>query len=110
MNENKAIKIARLNDELRTTFKGGSVCVRVGIAALAERVRLRVFAKVCRFNDFNADNDPYAEHDCGLIEVDGINVIWKIDYYDPTFAVHSDDPSDALVTGRVLTIMLAEEM
>jgi hypothetical protein len=110
MSENEAIKIAKLNDQLRTTFKGGSVCMTAGIVALEEALRLRVFAEVCRFNDFTADNDPYGEHDCGLVEVDGVSVIWKIDYYDPTFSVHSDDPSDASLTGRVLTIMLAEEM
>ena len=110
MSEENAIKIARLNDELRTTFNSGSVYMTAGIVALAEAIRLRVFAEVCRFHDFNADNDPYREHDCGLVEVDGVSVIWKIDYYDPTLSVHSDDPADASVTRRVLTIMLAEEM
>jgi hypothetical protein len=43
------------------------------------------------------------------VDVEGPKVLWKIDYYDPTFSVHSDDPGDATVTGRVLTIMLASE-
>ena len=106
MSENKAIKIAKLNDQLRTTFKGGSVCMTAGIVALDEPLRLRVFAQVCRFNTFTADNDPYGEHDCGLVEVDGVSVIWKIDLYeDPDV---KDDNGNPAVT-RVLTIMLAEE-
>ena len=104
-----AEKVARLNDKLRTTFKGGSVCMTAGINALPEPLRLRVFERVRKFEAFSPDNDPYGEHDCGVIEVDDTTVIWKIDYYDLTFTVHSDDPTDNSVTGRLLTIMLAEE-
>jgi hypothetical protein len=41
--------------------------------------------------------------------LDGENVFWKIDCYDPTFSRHSDDPADPLKTQRVLIILLAEE-
>ena len=55
------------------------------------------------------DSDPYEEHDFGSFEADGRTIFFKIDYYDPTLTVHSSDPSDAAVTERVITIMLAEE-
>ncbi len=109
MSKEKAREIARLNDELRTTFKGGSVYMTAGINALDEPRRLRVLAGVCQFDAFTADNDPHGEHDCGMVEIDGVSVIWKIDYYDPTLSFHSEDPTDASLTRRVLTIMLAEE-
>jgi uncharacterized protein DUF3768 len=54
-------------------------------------------------------NDPFWEHDCGLIAVAGQRVLFKIDYYDPSLCGHSVDPADPLVTRRVLTIMLAGE-
>jgi hypothetical protein len=49
------------------------------------------------------------EHDFGSFEVGHRKLFWKIDYYDPTLAFGSDDPSDPAKTARVLTIMLAEE-
>jgi predicted lipid carrier protein YhbT len=109
MSDDEAEKIAKLNDQVRTTFQGGSICMTAGVNALSEALRRRVFDQVRRFDDFKPDNDPYGERDCGIVEVDDVRVIWKFDYYDPTFSVHSDDPTDASVTGRALTIMLAEE-
>ena len=102
-------KIAELNDRLRTTFKGGMICTTAGVNALADDLRLRVFDEINRFNNFKPDNDPYGEHDYGSVEVDGIEFLWKIDYYDPTVTHHSDDPADPAVTARVLTIMLPGE-
>ena len=37
---------------------------------------------VCDFDTFNADNDPYDEHDFGCLEYEGKKVFWKIDYCD----------------------------
>jgi hypothetical protein len=109
MSDDAATKIAKLNDKLRTTFRGGSVCMTAGINALPDDVRMRVFDEVRKFESFTPDNDPYGEHDCGVLEIENTTIIWKIDYYDPTFSVGSEDAADPSVTGRLLTIMLAEE-
>lgn len=68
------------------------------------------------FNEFDADNDPYNEHDFGAFDVGGVDekLFWKIDYYAlingmPNFNFGSEDPSKADQTARVLTIMLASE-
>jgi hypothetical protein len=43
------------------------------------------------------------------VEIVGIRVFWKIDYYDQNFEFGSSEPTNERVTGRVLTILLAEE-
>ena len=61
------------------------------------------------FTDFNADNDPRGEHDFGILDLDGSSFYFKIDYYDLNREGFSPDPSDPLVTARVLTILEASE-
>jgi Protein of unknown function (DUF3768) len=102
-------RIRALNDQLRTAGQGGDIVATRGIAALELPNKAAVFAAVQSFDRFTPDNDPYGEHDFGLIEVAGEQVMFKIDYYDRALAGHSPDASDPAVTKRVLTIMLASE-
>jgi len=102
-------RIATLNDELRTTGRGGQVVITHGVAALGEPLVAKICTAVRAFSDFNSDNDPHGEHDFGCLDVDGYAFFWKIDYYDPTLTFGSEDPSDPNVTTRILTIMLREE-
>lgn len=104
----KAI-IRHFNDQLRMLFAGGLVMITPGVRALDQAILADVTRAVCRFADFDPDNDPYDEHDFGAVEVRGVRVFWKIDCYDKTMEFGSPDPTDPDVTARVLTIMLAEE-
>ena len=110
--------IRRLNDQFRQTFTGGAVVITAGIAALDEATRQHIFAAVQSFDAFDEDNDPSwrsqaplgrAEHDFGALEVDGKRVFFKLEYYDLTRAMHSEDPADPAKTERVMTIMLSDE-
>jgi Protein of unknown function (DUF3768) len=98
-----------LNDELRRFGRGGRTMITSGIQALGTEGVARVLAAVARFDAFTNDNDPYREHDCAILTVDGHRVMFKIDYYDRDLAYHSPDPSDPTVTERVMTVMLASE-
>uniref|UniRef100_UPI002FE0DD1E DUF3768 domain-containing protein n=1 Tax=Nereida ignava TaxID=282199 RepID=UPI002FE0DD1E len=68
-----------------------------------------VLDQVRRYSTFTPNNDPYGEHDFGLLLHGDITIFWKIDTYDVDLQMQSPDPSDPAVTTRVLTIMLAEE-
>ena len=102
-------RIRVLNDQLRRTGTGGRVVLTAGIAALPPEAVAAVLLAVQVFDGFTPDNDPYGEHDFGLVEAAGERVMFKIDYYDRQMSMHSPGPGDAAVTVRVLTIMLASE-
>jgi hypothetical protein len=80
-----------------------------GIEALGTAALARILAAVAGFDAFTADNDPHGEHDCAILTVDGIRVLFKIDYFDCDLTDHSPDPSDPSVTRRVMTVMRADE-
>ena len=56
-----------------------------------------------------ADEEDALRARPGAFELDGVNLLWKIDCYDRLLDGRSRDPADAVVTRRVLTILLAEE-
>jgi len=101
--------VRELNDQFRTKFIGGTVVITRGIAALGTARVGRITALVQNYDSFDTDNDPYGEHDFGVIDLDQTRIFWKIDYYDSSLSMASSDPADAALTTRVLTIMLAEE-
>lgn len=105
----KAERIRTFNDNLRSRHVGGKVMLTTGISDLGEEKGAQILSAVANFDEFTADNDPYGEHDCAVMEIDGIRIIWKVDYYDKSFTYGSSDPSDPSMTERVMTIMLAQE-
>ena len=103
METEQASRIAELNDEFRR--KGFAVTVTSGVQALPDLAGL--LEAVREYDEFFDDNDPYGEHDFGVIVWGGQKVFWKIDYYDEKLEGWSDP---ALVScNRVLTLMLAAE-
>ena len=102
-------RIRALNDALRRTGDGGRIHLTSGVLALDAALAAAIVAAMAGFDAFNEDNDPHGEHDCAVMTVNDVSVIWKIDYYDRALQFASPDPSDPEVTTRVLTIMLSEE-
>lgn len=107
--EGRSERIRALNDALRRGRGLGMIVTTRTVAALGEARVWEVRSAIARFEDFNEDNDPYGEHDFGIVEIDDLRVIWKIDYYANNLEEESADPADPTVTTRVMTIMLPED-
>jgi len=107
--DDRSRQIAILNDSFRTSFVGGTIFVTEGLHQVGDEFIKLALCAARQFVAFTGDNDPHNEHDFGSMLVEGRNVLWKIDYYDPTMTQGSEDPANLAVTRRVLTVMLAEE-
>lgn len=103
------LRIQQLNDLLRTRFVGGQILLTTGFQTLPGEQQAALLAAIRQFNDFTPDNDPYGEHDFVAVELDDVQVLCKIDYYDPSLQQHSIDAANPEVTQRVMTVMLAAE-
>lgn len=97
------------NDHFRRSLTGGTLALTASIVELGAEAQARIIEAVRAFDSFDAENDPHREHDFGALDVDGVRVFFKLDYFDLTRSMHSPDPADASGTERVMTIMLAEE-
>ncbi len=102
-------RIRDLNDGFRRSLQGGVLLLTAGVIALGAERQARILDAVARFDSFDPENDPYGEHDCALLSVEGTRILFKVDYYDRALEHLSPDPADPTLTRRVLTIMLAEE-
>lgn len=111
----RAEQIAKLNDRARSGFDPSARimftrgCLDAfcsgdtpsGLVAQAELI------KTMRRHRF--EEDTYGERDFGAFTFRGERVFFKIDYFDLNLEYGSEDPADASITARVVTIMLASE-
>jgi hypothetical protein len=67
------------------------------------QARLMAAFRHCTFSE----DSP--ERDFAAIEFLGRKVWMKIDYYDAAMEFGSEDPADASITTRVMTILLPED-
>ena len=107
----RTLKIASLNDEVRRSFNHtvGMYVTTRSFTAEPKAVQRILIKKIREFEDFDEANDPYHEHDTGIVTHLGRNAMFKIDYYDKNVEGGSPDPSDPTVTQRVMTVMLTHE-
>ena len=86
----------------------GRVSVTQGVHALPPDVKMSVLAQVWAYSVFDPEDDPYGEHDFGVIQMQGApRIYWKIDYYeDASMEYGAEDKATAY---RSLLIMLADE-
>lgn len=98
--------IAALNDQFRTTFKGGRVQITPSVYALDDRLRGRALSALARYNSF----DPEGEHDSGVFIFAGFAFEWRIEYRAADGRGPSPDPADPDKTLRVLTLYAIDDI
>jgi hypothetical protein len=102
--------IAELNDRFRKGDRTlGKHMASARVNALTSEQQQELTRLVRVFNDFTEGNDPHGEHDFGVIEFEGDEYDFKIDYYDLSYDYESEDSSDPTQTRRVLTLMHCSE-
>lgn len=114
MTNTESNKIQVLNDRFRQGDGNvsGTVLCTSGITDLSSGDTLllaELLGVVRGYNAFSTDNDPYGEHDFGAFEFRGEKCFWKIDVLDPSLEMAPLDPTDPVLSCRVLTVMLAGE-
>jgi hypothetical protein len=105
----RAERIAQLNDLLRTSGTGGQIMITRGVRSIIGYSGGELLSALKAYDDFDPENDPHGERDFGALDLWGTELLWKIDYYAPGLCFGSDDPADAAVTERILTVLLPEE-
>src|SRR5579863_8558883 len=98
--------IIALNDQLRTTFKGGRVQMTPGVYELDDRLRGRALSVLARYRNFAPDS----EHDWGVFIFAGFAFEWRIEYRRADGTGTSPDPADPAKTLRVLTLYAADDV
>jgi len=98
--------IIALNDQLRTTFKGGRVQMTPSVYELDDRLRGRALAALARYDAFHPDSD----HDWGTFIFAGFSFEWRIEYRGADGAGVSPDPTDPDKTLRVLTLYTIDDI
>ena len=101
----RRLKIIELNDQLRTTMKGGRVQMTPGVYELDPRLRGRALCVMARYNKFDRDS----EHDSGVFIFAGYSFEWRIEYRATDGTGISPDPADPEKTLRVLTLYTATD-
>ena len=102
----KRARVIELNDQLRTTFKGGRVQMTRGVYDLDERLRGRALSVMALYNKF----DDSSEHDCGVFIFAGYSFEWRIEYRNKDGTGVSSDPADPERTFRVLTLYAFDDV
>jgi hypothetical protein len=105
--DTKLKEIRRLNDNFRTSFRGGRILFTGSVAELPDMVKAAVLGQIASFISF--ESNAHEEHDYGSFEYCNRMVCWKIEYWDLNLVNLSDDPSNPAKTKRLMIVGLRED-
>jgi hypothetical protein len=87
----------------------GSVRIRGGAKQLSNDQLLGITQLIQSFDDFRPDSDVSELRDNGVVEFEGIKIIWQIETNGKVFKHEPMRTGDSAITPRFLIIMLPEE-
>ena len=99
-------RIIELNDQLRTTFKGGQVRMIPSVHDLDLRLCGRALFVMSRSATLRRGSD----HDCGRFVFAGYLFEWRVEYRSRDGTGLSRDPANADKTCRVLTLCAVDDL
>lgn len=113
--QTRAETIARLNDRCRQGFDRTAriTVTRTCLATLSNgTLASEAVAQARLLQELRRHNfpDDCPERDRGSFTIDQTEVFFRIDYYDAALEWGSEDPTNASLTTRVLTLMLREDL
>ena len=91
----QTLRVRELNDLLRTQGKGGMVVQTPGIASSPPGILQEIFHDGV-FRRLQFRQRPWGEHDCAVLQVGDVRVIWKIDYYKKVLDLFVAGPGRSL--------------
>ena len=77
-----ADQVRKLNNALWRNLQTGIITATPDIRAMGSVAIAHILRQIVEFDDFTSDNDPYGEHDMGVMRKGGAKLFWQIDYYD----------------------------
>lgn len=98
--------IRLFNDQFRMAAQDWQMLISLGVRSRGDEFVANAKAAARAFTVFTPDGDPSSEHTSGMLFVDDVRVVFKVEC---TLHQGSSDPTDPDFTSRVLAILLFEE-
>ncbi len=98
-----AIKNDTIRRQIPCIHEPHRLILTASVAPLPQAELDELITAAREFDAFTKDNDPYGEHDVGIVTVNEQVYLWKLDCYDDDFEFYKEDGN------RVLTIMASHE-
>ncbi|HWB48631.1 MAG TPA: DUF3768 domain-containing protein [Stellaceae bacterium] len=108
MDNNSQISlIGKLNDCYRRdagwNYSDGDTPVQTAAQSKARRILTKVWQAIRTYQEFELGD---AERNCGTVKVEGVTVVWQINYLDRWSDAPSANPADPRVTRRTITLTM----
>lgn len=103
-NTAKVEKIIALNDAFRASAHPSKTHITLDLVNRGSQFIKKLLGKIKEWQPSKDPDETDPERSWGAVTVDGILVVWSIDYYDLEEEDDSPDPSDPQRTVRVLNL------